>query len=141
MRISDLAAGFCHVVALTSAGQVYAWGDNEFRQLGNLTSRDCYGFPVLVAGNLEGKFVTSIVCGFNHTIVLTDQGEVYGWGYNKHGRIVGDATKEQSMYIYDKVIVSPIKIHFPCEENTKIVSVGAGRHFSVALTDKGQVRN
>ena len=95
--------------------------------------------PLLVAGNLEGKCVTSIVCGFKHTLVLTDQGEVYGWGYNKHGRIVGDARKGYRTVIDNRVIFGPIKIHFPCEESTKVVSVGAGRHFSVALTDKGQV--
>ena len=135
-----MAAGFCHVVALTSSGQVYAWGQNQFCQVAE-EDTDRIFTPVPVSANLEGKFVTSVACGFNHTLALTDQGEVYGWGYNKQGRIIGVTSADQRIYIEGDIVLAPVKIRFPCEIKTKIVSISAGRHFSVALTDNGQVRS
>lgn len=39
-----------------------------------------FGKPTLV--KLDGEKVTKIVCGYRHTLAITDKGEIYGWGYN-----------------------------------------------------------
>lgn len=133
----DLVPGFAHFVALTDEGQVFMWGDNEFCQLGvGPLSSGRYSYtPLLVRGALENERVTSVACGFNHTIALTDGGVVYGWGFNKDGRVgvsgvnsIGPAN----------IISFPAKVAFP-EANAKIISVACGRQFSVALSEEGHV--
>ena len=33
-----------------------------------------------IFGEIQQKNVISVACGFQHTVALTDQGEVYTWG-------------------------------------------------------------
>ena len=36
---------------------------------------------------MEGTKVTSIACGWRHTLVVTDQGSVYAWGRATNGQL------------------------------------------------------
>lgn len=68
--------------------RVYTWGSNEYGQLGhgkagkqaNHTSPEC----VL---SLSGVRVTQIATGDAHSIVLSDAGVVYTFGFGGHGRL------------------------------------------------------
>jgi alpha-tubulin suppressor-like RCC1 family protein len=72
-----------HTVALTKEGKVYTWGDNSNGQLGHgvcdsmyiSTSKD---MPTQVL-SLDGLIVIKIACGTDHTVVVTDKGEVFTW--------------------------------------------------------------
>lgn len=140
--IQKLAGGYGHILALTKDGQLFAWGDNKFGQLGKLPTgpkgNEWCNFidrkvsvPISVKGALEGKKVVDVACGFNHTLAVTSEGHVYGWGYNKHGRVgVGSG---------DYVIGTPTKVVFPDDDGTKIRAVSCGRHFSVAISDTGKI--
>ena len=73
-------------------GEVYAWGRNDYGQLGDGTTT-FRTTPVAVvkdAGILLGKTVTAISGGLYHTLCIAD-GEVYAWGNNSHGQL-GDGT-------------------------------------------------
>jgi E3 ubiquitin-protein ligase HERC2 len=54
---------------------------------------------------LQGKKAIQIVCGFRHTFVLTQDGQVYAWGYGRHG-VLGDGTDKA------KTIPTLIKMTF-----------------------------
>lgn len=45
------------------------------------------GAPRQVNSNLAGKKVVHISCGQTSSMVVTDNGEVYGWGYNGVGQL------------------------------------------------------
>lgn len=45
------------------------------------------GAPRQVTCNLAGKKVVHISCGQTSSMVVTDNGEVYGWGYNGVGQL------------------------------------------------------
>jgi alpha-tubulin suppressor-like RCC1 family protein len=66
-NVVRVVGGFGHSVALTTAGQVVAWGDNRFGQL---------QVPVGLSG------VVQIASGYAHTVALKDDGTVVGWGAN-----------------------------------------------------------
>ena len=74
---SQIACGGCHTVALTKEGKVYTWGCNSNGQLGHgdNTSRD---MPTNVV-SLEGLIIIKISCGYYHTAVVTDKGEIFTW--------------------------------------------------------------
>jgi RCC1 and BTB domain-containing protein len=44
---------------------------------------------------LIGKKVVDIACGSHHTLVLTEDGEVYAWGQNNCGQIGSGSTTNQ----------------------------------------------
>ena len=33
-----------------------------------------------------------VSCGVYHTLALTESGNLYGWGYNFYGQLMGDKT-------------------------------------------------
>jgi alpha-tubulin suppressor-like RCC1 family protein len=78
-----------HSLALKNDGTVWAWGWNEFGQLGDGTVNDS-AVPVQVR-NLSG--VTAIAAGQDHCLALKGDGSVWAWGANFSGDL-GDGTTE-----------------------------------------------
>jgi len=70
-KIIHVAVGALHCLAVTDAGQVYAWGDNDHGQQGN-GGTSVNRKPALVHG-LEGVKVTRVSCGSSHSICWTTQ--------------------------------------------------------------------
>lgn len=72
-------------MALTEWGQVYAWGSNDYGQLGQEFEGDSK-VPRIVKA-LVTKTVVQIACGHNHCLALTNAGELYSWGMNQYGQL------------------------------------------------------
>ncbi|XP_076870833.1 LOW QUALITY PROTEIN: E3 ubiquitin-protein ligase HERC2 [Brachyhypopomus gauderio] len=68
-KIIHVAVGALHCLAVTDAGQVYAWGDNDHGQQGNGTTT-VNRKPTLVQG-LEGQKITRVACGSSHSVAWT----------------------------------------------------------------------
>ncbi|WP_279636146.1 RCC1 domain-containing protein, partial [Corallococcus terminator] len=85
--VTALAVGDAHTLALRLDGTVWAWGRNNFGQLGDGTTAS-RSTPVRVQG-LTG--VTALATGSHHTIALMSDGTVRAWGYNSSGQL-GDGT-------------------------------------------------
>nr|MBF0102519.1 PKD domain-containing protein [Desulfobacterales bacterium] len=83
----EIACGPSHTVALKQDGTVWAWGKNEYGQLGDGTQQDRLT-PVQVSGISN---VIDIEAGLAHTIALKEDGTVWAWGKNDVGQL-GDGT-------------------------------------------------
>ncbi|KAK4294466.1 hypothetical protein Pmani_032901 [Petrolisthes manimaculis] len=68
-RVIHVAVGALHCLAVTDAGQVYAWGDNDHGQQGNGTTI-VNRRPALVCG-LDGVKVARVACGSSHSLAWT----------------------------------------------------------------------
>ncbi|GEM_PF-6164495 len=88
-----IAAGQNHSLALTSDGQVAAWGANFNGQLGN-NSITPSAVPVAVTGDgvLSGRTVVAIVAGGKDNLALTSDGLAATWGYNGFGQLGNNST-------------------------------------------------
>ncbi|MCX7832069.1 MAG: hypothetical protein N2440_04140, partial [Actinobacteria bacterium] len=81
-----LDGGLSHSVALKADGTVVVFGDTYVNHT--------YPFEVIEGKNrrvpsvIQGK-VIGIACGDNHTLALTSDGYVYGWGDNQYGQAFG----------------------------------------------------
>jgi alpha-tubulin suppressor-like RCC1 family protein len=92
--VTDIAAGSEHSLALKD-GTVYAWGLNNFRQLGDDTSVFQRNAPVKVKGEGGVGFLTGatdVAAGAHHSLAaVSANGTVWAWGRNDLNSL-GDGT-------------------------------------------------
>lgn len=82
-----------HCVALDVDGRCYTWGRNEKGQLGHgdLVQRD---MPTRVAG-LSNHRIVKAGSGRQHTVVVTEDGLSFAFGWNKHGQLGTGSTRNE----------------------------------------------
>ncbi|XP_061336383.1 ultraviolet-B receptor UVR8-like isoform X1 [Gastrolobium bilobum] len=91
IRIEGVAAGLWHTVCLSADGDVYAFGGNQFGQLGTGADQAETLPRLLDSPSLENMNAKSISCGARHTALITENGKVFCWGWNKYGQLgLGD---------------------------------------------------
>ncbi|XP_057350503.1 RCC1 and BTB domain-containing protein 2 isoform X4 [Manis pentadactyla] len=123
----NITCGQMCSVAVVNTGEVYVWGYNGNGQLG-LGSSGNQPTPCRVAA-LQGIRVQRAACGYAHTLVLTDEGQVYAWGANSYGQL-GTGNKSNQFY------PTPVVV-----EKDRIIEVAAchSGHTSAAKTQGGHV--
>jgi alpha-tubulin suppressor-like RCC1 family protein len=128
-----MAAGEFHALAVTTDDRLFAWGENNFGQLGlpaNAGTLIPSPNPTQVPVTHTGTFV-SVAAGGEHTLVLTSTGEVFSFGndqYGQLGRPAGGAGSDST----------PGLVTFPGLQGT-IVAIAAGQEHSLALSSTGQL--
>lgn len=113
--VKDMQAGRQHVLVLTCDGRLYSFGMGTRGELGhgNLESDE---HPKEIAC-MDSLKVSEISCGSWHNAVLTEDGDVYVWGWNKLGQL-GDS--------FD--LGSVVEIPTPLELDTSVLSVSSFRN-------------
>ncbi len=93
-KVISVSCGSLHSLALTEYGEVYGWGRNDLGQLGinNVTHQNT---PNKVQ-NLNDVFIEKIICGQNHSLLLSSVGDIYTFGYNNCGQIGNGNTSNLS---------------------------------------------
>lgn len=81
--IVAVAAGETHSLALDFSNTVWAWGNNDYGQLGDATNVSKF-VPKQVTG-LTG--VVQIAAGKNFSLVRLEDGTIWGWGDNQEKQI------------------------------------------------------
>lgn len=114
-----------HTFAITTEGKVYSWGRNEKGQLGlnDLKDRKC---PTLVTA-LDGYRVVKATPGKNHSLFLTDKGQVLSCGENKQSQC---GVKGSKMY------KTPVLVTY---DGPPAIRISAGQDFSALVDVQGNV--
>ena len=86
LRFRTLSAGGLHSLAASEDGKVFAWGNANHGQLGQ-GHREALPVPTAVAGALVDQRVTAVAAGGDHSVVLTDCGQVLSWGSGECGQL------------------------------------------------------
>lgn len=122
--VVNVACGDTHTLVATNEGEVFSFGRNQNGQLGLGSIQDCLLPQQVVA--LKGKHVLRVACGAEHSCCVTDEGEVYCWGWGRYGNI-GDGESQDR--------------HLPTKakglEGIKIVQVACGWRHSIAVDEEG----
>ena len=94
--ILDIAAGYSHSGVVTSSGRVWTWGAGCHGQLGHGTDGD--ELVPREIRKVETQYrAQSLAAGGNHTMVVTTDGMVWGFGSGNCGQLgVGDTTDKKS---------------------------------------------
>ena len=125
-KVTAIAAGGGHNLAVTSTGAVLAWGLNNEGQLGN-GGTGSSDVPVNVSLP-AGTKATAVAVGALHSLALTSAGAVFAWGYNADGELGDGGTTNSDV---------PVEVKLPA--GTKVATIAAGGYDSLALTSTGAV--
>jgi alpha-tubulin suppressor-like RCC1 family protein len=138
VRVSSIACGAWHTALVTSAGQLFTFGDGTFGVLGH-GDRKCASVPREVE-SLKGLKTVRAACGVWHTAAVVEvmvgyssaincsSGKLFTWGDGDKGRL-GHGDKEQRLV--------PTCVAAVVDHNFR--QVACGNSLTVALTTSGQV--
>ena len=104
--VTASAAGIYHDLVLCSDGNIAAWGDNMYGELGN-NSTTRSSVPVLVdrSGVLSGKTVVAVSARSMHSVALCADGTLASWGVATDGEL-GNGTSGSGSSSSVPVLVS-----------------------------------
>jgi len=161
-RITDIAVGVRHSVAVSDKGQVFTWGSADMGQLGHGSTEDreihewafdpksggtfAYVSKPTVVMGLFGKRInaTSAACCNFSTGIITDQGHVYTWGNNTDGQCgQGQKCPDHKIFYVDphmqrtamQSLIVPRKI----DVGTAFQKLSGGGYHMLALDKDGRV--
>ena len=121
-----VSAGESHSLAIygrvNEAWNLYAWGYNGYRQLGDGTSRS-KNSPTQI-GNAANWL--SITAGKRHSLAISKDGKLYAWGDNDKGQLGDNTTTTRR---------APTQIG----NATNWVKVAAGASHSLAIDKDGEL--
>ncbi len=83
----NVATGDYYVIALKANGTLWAWGRNNYGQLGDGTTID-KNVPIQIGTDSDWKIISP---GSQHTFAIKTNGTLWAWGYNSNGQL-GDGT-------------------------------------------------
>lgn len=121
-----VACGWRHTITVSSSGSLYTYGWSKYGQLGHGDFED-HLVPHKVDA-LKDSSTSQISGGWRHTMALTSDGKLYGWGWNKFGQVGAGDIEDHC---------SPVEINFPDEQ--KVAQVACGWRHTLAFTEKKNV--
>ena len=83
-QIKHISVGAHHVLATSTSGLVFAWGNNEHGQLG-LGKETAIINKAQLVGELADKKIKMTAAGTNHSLFLAELGQIYTSGFNEFG--------------------------------------------------------
>ncbi|ETW02835.1 hypothetical protein H310_05315 [Aphanomyces invadans] len=152
VKCSQVAAGVSFSLALTDAGDVYAWGKYLHGRLGlgpppkrAATARgirhdqQLQKLPAVIP-DLSG--VIEIACGAAHAACVTQAGQLFLWGKNTHGQLGVGHLSDISSPTLATLHPADNNHHHTSSSSTAtqgVKHVACGRDFTIALDHDGSV--
>lgn len=134
VKFADVFAGsFCTYALSRDTNEVYAWGLNNYGQLGS-GSTDSYFNPEVIKPLSEIREASSnsnfkIEGGQHHTILCDGSGAVYSIGRSEYGRLgLGEGVEE-----------TPLPVRITGLKDKKVTSIACGEAVSFAITEEGHL--
>jgi alpha-tubulin suppressor-like RCC1 family protein len=141
-NVVQVSAGGESLAAVTVKGKVFTWGHGFYGELGHGERyEETFNATPKVVSELKDKFVVQVSCGFQHTLFLTEEGDVYACGKIDSGAL-GIKNMPQfnknKLRVYKPMLANPF---LPKGEVGlgRVVKIACGFRHSVALDEEGRV--
>ncbi len=134
--VTQIASGANQSLALTSAGQLYAWGRNRYGELGQTFdsgTEEPNPTPMLVSIPGATGPISQIVAGGSHSFVVTSTGQLFGFGRDRWGALgipIGRGAPQENPV--------PVLLTLPGATGP-VTQIAAGYTHTLVLTSTGQV--
>eukprot|EP01104_Vermistella_antarctica_P015030 TRINITY_DN4850_c0_g1_i2.p1 TRINITY_DN4850_c0_g1~~TRINITY_DN4850_c0_g1_i2.p1 ORF type:complete len:374 (+),score=54.17 TRINITY_DN4850_c0_g1_i2:200-1321(+) len=128
-NVVSITCGGDWTAVLTANGDVFTFGCALNGRLGvGAHFEDDKMFKPKIVELLQGHTITKIDCGQDHMAAITDEGELFTWGYGANGRLgLGDEIDQ-----FEPKIVEGMKGKF-------VVDVDCGGYHTGAITKEGEL--
>ena len=128
--IVDVSAGQLHGAFLTSAGEVYTWGDGNLGKLGNGSTANVDRLVPTKVAALDGIEIASIQMANGASYAISADGILYAWGQNTNGQLgIGSLINQGT----------PVAVASTSFGGEKVAAVSSGTSFTLVLTETGNV--
>lgn len=130
-RVLQVACGRAHSLVLTDEEGVFSMGNNAYGQCGRPIVEDEVYSGSHIIHKIEGfsSKVVQVVCGQDHSLFLTDQGQVYACGWGADG---------QTGLGHHHVRSSPVQLGGDLS-GVEVVQIGTYADCSLALSRDGEL--
>jgi alpha-tubulin suppressor-like RCC1 family protein len=123
---ATISAGEVHCLAIKRDGSLWAWGSNEYGQLGNEDGTiQKSSTPVQVGTNTDWTVIAAVGL---HSLAIKNDGTLYAWGDNSFGQLGRDTAASV-------MSVTPLKVN----NDTDWTAVAGGYTHSIALKNNGEL--
>ncbi|KAL6702927.1 hypothetical protein ACN47E_000828 [Coniothyrium glycines] len=132
--IQDVRMSKLHTAVLTTdpVANLYMCGHGPGGRLGTGDEITRYQFTCIEGGGLAQKKIAAVALGQNHTLVTTDEGEIFSWGNNAYGQL-GYALPRPALKDDDPISTAPRQIFGPLKRDI-VTGIAASRIHSVVHT-------
>lgn len=132
--IQDVHMAKLHTAVLTTdpVSNLYMCGHGQGGRLGLGDEQTRFNFVCIETGAVAGKKIATVALGQNHTLAISDEGEIFSWGNNGYGQL-GYSLPKSAKNDEDPISTVPQQIFGPLKRET-ISGVAASRIHSVAFT-------
>ncbi len=128
VRIVAISSRYSHSMAIDEDGGLWAWGYNQYGQLGDGTTTTASS-PVAVQALPGGRRVVQVCTGVQHSLALADDGTVWAWGLGSAGELGTGATGSSAV---------PVPV-IPLPDGRRVVQIDSGLNHNLALASDGSV--
>eukprot|EP00794_Sanderia_malayensis_P000498 gene498-1144_t len=122
LRVRQISCGSVHVVFCLQDGRCMTLGSNNRGQLG-VGTKDEAKCPITIE-NIDAA-VIHVACGNMHTLCMTENNELFSWGYGPACGMNNDADRAMAIEFEEK--------------QSKLVKLQGGDSHSMALASDGRV--
>ncbi|RMZ74567.1 BTB domain and ankyrin repeat containing [Pyrenophora seminiperda CCB06] len=132
--IQDVRMSKLHTAILTTdpISNLYMCGHGPGGRLGTGNETTRYQFTCIESGGLGLKKVAAVALGQNHTLAITEEGEIFSWGNNAYGQL-GYTLPKPTMKDDDPISTIPRQIFGPLKREV-VTGIAASRIHSVVHT-------
>ncbi|KZF21039.1 hypothetical protein L228DRAFT_262107 [Xylona heveae TC161] len=127
--IQDIAMSKLHTAVLTTdpESNLYMCGFGPGGRLGTGDENTRFNFVCVDNGPLAGKRVVNIGLGQNHTLAVTDDGQLFTWGTNAFGQL-GYLLPKPKLNDEDPIQTSPRQVFGPLKRELVLGAAGSRIH-------------
>ena len=139
LKTVQVSAGDFHSLAIDQDGNTWAWGHNDYGQLGNGSTSSLRN-PVPSSVLLNPKDTSTVLkavqvsAGWAHSLAVDTDGNAWAWGQNNYGKLGNNTTSDQH---------SPVKVFASDQSTSKAgpwlstAQISAGGNHSLAIGKDG----
>lgn len=137
IKFQNVVMSKFHTAILTNdpVSNLFLCGFGPGGRLGTGDESTRFNFACIEAGGLANKKVVSVALGQDHTLAITDQGDIFSWGSNKFGQL-GYSLPKSSAKDDVPIQATPRQIFNPFKKET-IFGAAASAIHTVVFTSSG----
>lgn len=126
--VYQVSANKHHSLVITDEGKVWSWGHGKDGRLG-LSDESIHLLPKMIM-TIKCK-VISVSTGLNHSLALSDTGNIYSWGSNRQGQLGHKMCDDYEIVTEPRILSQLLK--------EVIKGISAGDFHSVCYSQSGDI--